>query len=198
MANIIIDPIEILITGKVRCDVRDQNGNTKMFQQFNNSISDDLKDSIASTMQGNASSVFITNSGSDWFTGQLYSVVTGQNGKDGIIITQTASELSWDLMLSENVQSPSISTATVTWQAEVTWTGTEGSGTATSGAIDKMQIGNSYAHASQNGWAAQQHRDHDHFDTVFASADSDESSDFTAFTLDDNDIARVSWAITIA
>ena len=31
MANIIIDPIEIMISGKVRVDVRDQNNNTKHY-----------------------------------------------------------------------------------------------------------------------------------------------------------------------
>ena len=61
-----------------------------------------------------------------------------------------------------------------------------------------MQIGNSYAYAQQQNMTASGIRTHDHFDTVFASADADASSDFTAFTLDDNDIARVSWAITIA
>ena len=210
MANIIIDPIEIMISGKVRVDVRDQNNNTKHFQRFNNIISDDLKNAIASAMQGNSAPAFITNAGSDWFSA-TYPNGTAQNGKDGILISQTAQEsagathgdesgdYNWDILLNENVQSPAISTATVTWQSEATWLGTKGSGTATSGAVDKMQIGNSYtAHINQTSLSTAEHRQFDHFVTVFASADADNSSDFTAFTLDDNDIARVSWAITIA
>ena len=68
MANIIIDPIEIMISGKVRVDVRDQNNNTKHFQRFSNIISDDLKNAIASAMQGNSAPAFITNAGSDWLS----------------------------------------------------------------------------------------------------------------------------------
>ena len=91
MANIILNPIEIMITGKVRCDVRDQNGNTKIFQTFKNAISIDLKTAIANAMQGNSAPVFITNAGSDWFDA-TYPNATSQNNNDGIIITQTGHE----------------------------------------------------------------------------------------------------------
>ena len=59
-----------------------------------------------------------------------------------------------------------------------------------------MEIGNYYRYADQSSMNATAHNLHDHFDTVFATATH--SGDFTQFVLDDNDIARVTWTITIS
>ena len=82
--------------------------------------------------------------------------------------------------------SANVSSNVATFVGEGTWTGLNGSGSASSGSFNKMYIGNSF-NLSNLGIPD--------FDTVFATAES--SGDFTAFTLDDNDVARVTWTITI-
>ena len=85
----------------------------------------------------------------------------------------------------------------MTWQAETTWTGTNGAGSASSGNFDKMQMGYDYKFVDQSSMNASAKGLHDHFEgTVFATANH--SGDFTQFVLDDNDIARVTWTITIS
>ena len=204
--NIIIDPIDIKINGDVELDVFDRNRNTKQHQEFTNTIHADLKGAIATTMQGNSGSVAITSANK--FT-VAYPHATSQASKSGILKTQSGKESAgttvgdetadrnWDFLLKDN-EGISTSGNAITWTAESTWLGTKGVGTATSGAFDVMKIGYNYNYHDQSGWVTNAFLTGLHFDTIFATANADTDSDFTAFSLDDNDIARVTWTITIS
>ena len=174
--NIIIDPIDIKINGDVELDVFDRNRNTKQHQEFTNTIHADLKGAIATTMQGNSGSVAITYANK--FT-VAYPHATSQASKSGILITQSGKESAGTTVGDETADrnwdfllkdNEGISTSgnAITWTAESTWLVTN---------------------AFLTGL---------HFDTIFATANADTDSDFTAFSLDDNDIARVTWTITIS
>ena len=204
--NIIIDPVQLTISGRVQLDILDQNRNTKQHQEFPNAIDIALKTEINDAMQGDAVTDFFIHTGSSWFT-QNYPIGDGQDNKDGIIITQKthinngrtyvdAGVESYDLLCSENKTTTYGSSNSVTWQAETTWIGSVMQGNATSGNFDKFQIGNSYEAGDQSGFNTNAHSLFSHFDTPFATAEH--SSDFTQFVLDDNDIARVTWTITIS
>ena len=56
--NIILDPVEIKISGNVELDIFDQNRNTKQHQEFTNAIHGDLKEKIQLAMQANANTTF--------------------------------------------------------------------------------------------------------------------------------------------
>ena len=210
MAHIIIPKCELKVSGDVVIDILDYNGNTKQHQEFTNNIHDDLLDDIATAMQsGSAVNSFI-NTGSDWFDSTYPSDEGASVNEDGILISQsglTADGITaagpgnenttkrWDLFLDENL-STTYSTNTCAWQAEGTWTGTRGSGTATSGSFDIANIGENYIDSEQYNLGAGGMRLLDRFGVMFASATSD-AGDFTAFSLDDNDVARFTWTITI-
>ena len=208
--NIIIDPVQLTMSGRVQLDILDQNRNTKQHQEFPNAIHIDLKTEIQDAMQGNANTDFFIHTGSGWFT-QNYPIGDGQDTKDGIIITQKTHATvtstvdgrsyvdggveNYDLLCSENKSTTYGSSNSVTWQAETTWVGEGTQGTKSTGNFDKFQIGNSYQAGDQSSMTPNAHALFDHFDIVFATAEH--SSDFTQFVLDDNDIARVTWTITI-
>jgi hypothetical protein len=205
--NIIIDPVEVKISGNVELDIFDQNRNTKQHQEFSNSIHDELLDAIASAMQANSNTAFYIHTGSGWFNANR-PVGDLQDDRHGIIITQKTntsagktyaggSDESYDLCLSDNKSTTYGNSNSVTWQAETTWTGPNGANSASSGNFDKMQMGYDYKFVDQSSMNSQAKLLHDHFEgTVFATANH--SSDFTQFVLDDNDIARVTWTITIS
>ena len=197
--NIVI-PVPIKISGKVQLWVMDHNRNTKDYQHFNNSIHNDLKAKIGGSMQGNSATDYIVSTSSGWFDSTYPDLSCG--GEDGIYITQTGRTASgstenaeggyslWDLFLDEN-KSQSVSNNVCSWTAEATWTGTNGSGTNSSGTFDRMQIGNGYIIMEETDSSFD-----DHFTTVYATAIGG-GTDFSNFSLDDNDIARVTWQITI-
>lgn len=190
--EIFVPKFNIDIKGKVHLAIRDGDGAIKQDEKFNNSIHDDLKNAILNHMgaSSGSSSHHITIS-SNWFS----STHSEQDSKDGIFIWQSNSsarvssyqatdEDSYDLKLDES-KSETGSNNSSSWTCEGTWNGIDGSGTGSSGTFDKMHIGKDFDISSAVP----------SFGTTFATAQS--SSDFTAFSLDDNDVCRVTWTITI-
>lgn len=193
--EIFVPKFNIDISGKIHLSIKDGDGAIKQDEKFNNSIHDDLKNAVLNHMGASSgnSSHHITVS-NNWFA----STHSEQNGKDGIFIWQSSSGsrvksyealvssgVGYDLKLDES-KSETGSTYSSSWTCEGTWTGQEGLGTGTSGSFDKMHIGKGFSLSSS---------DVPSFSTTFATAQA--SGDFTAFTLDDNDVARVTWTITI-
>lgn len=190
--EIIVPKFNIDISGKVRLQVFDQRGRTKNEQHFSNAIHDDLKNAFVNHIASSSgASAFHINTSSSWFTAE-HALGTGL---DGIFILAPSSgedpisyEASgfnyYDMKLPDNKSTSYGGSNSCTWQAEGTWTG---SGGGSSASVTSMQIGNSFS-ASSGG--------NQGFGTTFATATS--SGDFTAFTLDQNDIARVTWTITIS
>ena len=142
-----------------------------------------------------SASAFHINTSSNWFAGAM----SEQSGKDGIYIDQNGNSTEsqktydnsggysqWDMKLDSST-STSYSTNSCTWQAEGTFTGGDGNPSNASGSFNAMAIGKTFS-ASNSGNPS--------FATTFATASS--SGDFSAFTLDANDIARVTWTITIS
>jgi hypothetical protein len=212
MANIIIPKVELDISGNIILNIRDVNGNTKQHEEFKNTIWTHLKDNISLAMRSDSAVNHFINTSSGWFNSTYPKGV----GEDGIMITQTthtntdngvtwvdsetSSDPLWDLYLDENLSTTYDATNSpnqASWTAEGTWEGKEGSGTATSNSFDKMQIGKDWKVTTQEDINAGTHRLLEHFDYVFASATA-HGNDFTAFSLDDNDVARVTWTITIS
>lgn len=189
--EIIVPKFNIDISGKVRLQVFDQKGRTKNEQHFTNAIHDDLKNAFVNHMASSSgASAFHINTSSSWFTAE-HAIGTGLDGifilapssSEDPISYESGGNNYYDMKLPDNT-STSYSSNSCTWQAEGTWTG---SGGGTSASVTSMQIGNSFS-ASGGG--------NQTFATTFATATS--SGDFTAFTLDQNDIARVTWQITIS
>lgn len=195
------------MTGDVVIDILDFNGNTKQHQEFANNIHADLLDDVASALQSSSAVNSYINTSSGWFDSTYPAAGGGSANEDGICISQSGTEAAgvtvgdsggdhrWDLFLDENT-STTYSTNSCAWQAEGTWTGTKGVGTATSGSFDIANIGKDYIDQAQNGKTASEMRVMDRFSVMFAHANSN-GLDFTAFTLDDNDVARFTWTITI-
>ena len=194
--NIIIPKFNIDISGKVHLHILDQKGRTKQSEHFNNAIHDNLKDAFVNHIAGSSASSHHINTSSNWFA----STHSEQDGKDGIFIWQSDSNSrvksyeptsssgeGFDLKLDESTSTTYGGSNSCTWQAEGTWTGSEGLGTGTSGQFNKMQIGKDFDLSNS---------DVPSFGTTFATAES--SGDFSAFTLDDNDVCRVTWTITIS
>ena len=194
--NIITQRFIIPISGKITLDVIDPNGNTKQHESFKNAIHDNLRDAIlAHASASSGSSAYHITQASDWFASNH----SEQHGKDGILLDQatfgstvksytpTVSNVSEPYDFKLTGSSESVSNNTAQWIAEGTWLGENGSGSATSGSFSAMHIGNNFSLSAQGN---------PQFATEFASATSS-GNDFTAFTLDDNDVARVTWAITI-
>ena len=193
--EILIPKFNVSISGKVSLEILDSKKRTKQAQHFSNAIHDDLKNAFVNHLASSSgASAFHINTSSNWFA----SAQSYQASKDGIYIDQngnnTESQKSyednlgnsqWDLKLDSNL-STSYSTNSCTWQAEGTWTGGDGTPSNSSGSFNAMGIGKSFS-ASSGGDPT--------FSTMFATASA--SGDFTAFTLDANDIARVTWTITI-
>jgi len=190
--EIFVPKFNIDISGKIHLSIKDGDGAFKQNEKFNNSIHDDLKNVVLNHMgasSGNSSHQITISS--NWFS----STHSEQDSKDGIFIWQSNSssrvssyqaidEDSYDLKLDEN-KSETGSTYNSSWTCEGTWNGVNGSGTGSSGTFDKMHIGKNFD--ITNAVPS--------FGTTFATAQA--SGDFTAFTLDDNDVCRVTWTITI-
>jgi len=196
--NIIIPKFNIDISGKVHLQIRDGDGYIKQDEAYPNAIHDNLKDAILNHMGASSgTSSHHLHTSTNWF-GVTHSE---QDGKDGIFIWQSdgnsqvisyeppvSSGQGYDLKLDEGVPTTTYSGGTsVSWMGEGTWTGQQGGGTATSGSFDKMHIGKDFSLSSS---------DVPSFSTTFATAQS--TADFTAFQLDDNDVCRVTWTITIS
>ena len=190
--EIIVPKFNIDISGKVRLQVFDQKGRTKNEQHFSNAIHDDLKNAFVNHIASSSgASAFHINTSSSWFTAEH----AEGTGLDGIVIVAPSSSgdaVSYDdgvynyynMKLPDNKSTTYGGGNSCTWQAEGTWTGDGGD---SSDSVTSMLIGNSFS-ASNGG--------NETFSTTFATATS--SGDFTAFTLDQNDIARVTWTITIS
>jgi len=189
--QIIVPKFKVDITGKVHLVVLNQKGQTKIEQHFSNAIEDDLKNAIVTHMgSSSGASAYHINTSSNWFAGEHQL----QTGSDGIFIhapgASSESQVSYessgtnyfDMKLSEST-STSYSTNSCSWTAQGTYTG---SGNGTSGSMTSMGIGKGFAYSGSTPG----------FTTDFASATSG-ASDFTAFTLDQLDVARVTWTITI-
>ena len=194
--EIIIPKFNIDISGKVHLLIYDKKGRIKRSQHFNNAIHDNLKDAFVNHIAGSSASSHHINTSSIWL-GDTHSE---QDGKDGIFIWQSDSNSQvksyealvssgegFDLKLDESTSTTYGGSNSCIWQAEGTWTGQEGLGSTTSGSFNKMQIGKDFDLSNS---------DVPSFGTTFATAES--SGDFTAFTLDDNDVCRVTWTITIS
>lgn len=194
--EILIPKFNIDISGKIRLQVFDQKGRTKNEQHFNNAIHDDLKNAFVNHLASSSASSHHINTSSNWFAGTM----SHQSGKDGIYVDQsgnnTESQKSyddnsgnsqWDMKLSENLSTTYGGGNSCTWQGEGTWTGGDGDPSNASGSFNAMAIGKGFS-ASSGGDPS--------FSTTFATATA--SGDFSAFTLDANDIARVTWTITIS
>jgi hypothetical protein len=191
--NIFVPKFNIKIVGNVHLQIRDGDGAIKQDEKYRNAIHDDLINAIVTHMGASSgSTAYHITKDSGWFT-TAYGM---QTGKDGIIISQTSGDAvktyddgigndCYDLKLSE-ATSEGASTGVCSWTAEGTWTGASGSGTATSGTFDEMRIGNSFEFTG--GETSE-------FSTNFATAES--SGDFTGFTLDDNDVCRVTWTLSV-
>lgn len=193
--EIFVPKFNIDIKGIVHLSIKDGDGAIKQDEKFNNSIHDDLKNAILNHMgaSSGSSSHHITTA-SNWFS----STHSEQDGKDGIFIWQSnnASQVQtyvapvsngtgYDLKLDESTSMAGSGNA-YSWTCEGTWTGQSGTGTVSSASFDKMHIGKGFSLSAS---------DIPSFSTTFATAQS--SGDFTAFSLDDNDVARVTWTITI-
>lgn len=195
--EIIIPKFNVDISGEVHLLIYDKKGRTKQSEHFENAIHDNLKDAVINYMASSSgSSAYHINTGSNWFTTSH----AEDDGKDGIFIWQSdansqvksyealvSSGEGFDLKLEESKSTTYGGSTNVVYQAEGTWTGQSGLGTATSGSFDKMHIGKDFSLSNS---------DVPSFGTTFATAES--SGDFTAFTLDDNDVCRVTWTITIS
>ena len=190
--EIFVPKFNIDISGKIHLSIRDGGGDVKQDEKFNNAIHDDFKNAVLSHMGASSgnSNYHITTS-SNWFA----STHSEQDGKDGIFIWQSnnasrvssyqaTDEDSYDLKLDET-KSMAGSANSYSWTCEGTWNGINGSGTGSSASFDKMHIGKDFDITSAVP----------SFGTTFATAQA--SGDFTAFTLDDNDVCRVTWTITI-
>lgn len=190
--EILIPKFNIDISGRVRLQVLDQRGRTKNEQHFTNAIHDDLKNAFVNHIASSSgATAFHINTSSSWFSSE-HAIGTGL---DGIFIVAPSSSEDpisyesggnnyYDMKLPDNKSTTYGGGNSCTWQAEGTWTG---SGGGSSASVTSMQIGNSFS-ASGGG--------NQTFATTFATATS--SGDFSAFTLDQNDIARVTWTITIS
>lgn len=190
--EILIPKFNIDITGKVRLQVLDQRGRTKNEQHFTNAIHDDLKNAFVNHLASSSgATAFHINTSSSWFTAEH----AEGTGLDGIVIvapSNSGDAVSYDdgvhnyynMKLPDNKSTTYGGGNSCTWQAEGTWTGDGGDSSAS---VTSMLIGNSFS-ASNGG--------NETFATTFATATS--SGDFSAFTLDQNDIARVTWTITIS
>ena len=193
--EIIIPKFNVDISGKVHLLICDKKGRTKQSEHFENAIHDNLKDAVINYMASSSgSSAYHINTGSNWFTASH----SEEDGKDGIFIWQsdgnsqvssylhTVDVNGYDLKLEESKSTTYGGSTNVIYQAEGTWTGTNGSGSTTSGNFDKMHIGKDFDISGATP----------SFGTTFATAQS--TGDFTAFTLDDNDVCRVTWTISIS
>ena len=192
--EIIIPEFNIDISGKVHLLISDKKGRTKQEEHFNNAISDELKDAFVNNMASSSASSHHITTSSNWFS----STHSEEDGKDGIFIWQsnesarvssylhTVDVNGYDLKLDESTSTTYGGSTNCIWQAEGTWTGINGSGTGSSGSFDKMHIGKDFDISGATP----------SFGTTFATAES--SGDFTAFSLDDNDVCRVTWTITIS
>jgi hypothetical protein len=190
--NIFVPKFNIKIVGNVHLQIMDGDGAIKQDEKYQNAIHDELINAIVTHMGASSgSTAYHITTSSGWFT----TAYGEQDGKDGIIITQTSGDAvktwddgigndAYDLKLSE-ATSQGASSGLCSWTAEGTWTGASGSGTATSGTFNYMRIGNSFKFTGG---------DTSTFDTNFAVATT---SDFTAFTLDDNDVCRVTWTLSV-
>jgi len=195
--EIIIPKFNVDISGKVHLLIYDKNGLTKQSEHFENAIHDNLKDAVVTYIaSGSGSSGYHLNTGSNWFTASH----AEEDGKDGIFIWQSnnASQVKsyeapvssgegFDLKLEESKSTTYGGSTNVIYQAEGTWTGQQGGGTVSSSSFDKMHIGKDFSLSGS---------DIPSFSTTFATAEA--SGDFTAFSLDDNDVCRVTWTITIS
>ncbi len=190
--EILIPKFNIDISGKVRLQVFDQRGRTKNEQHFTNAIHDDLKNAFVNHLASSSgASAFHINTSSSWFTAE-HAIGTGLDGI--VIIAPSSSESTisyedsgsnyYDMKLPDNKSTTYGGGNSCTWQAEGTWNNSEA---GTSASVTSMLIGNSFS-ASGGG--------NQSFATTFATATS--SGDFSAFTLDPADIARVTWTITIS
>ena len=193
--EILVPKFKIDISGKVRLQIFDDRGRTKNEQHFSNAIHDDLKNAFVSHMASSSgASAFHINTSSNWFA----SAMTEQATKDGIFINSTSNSESTktydattgnpqhDMKLDSNLSTSYGGSNSCTWQAEGTWTGGDSTPSNASGSFTAMAIGKNFSISS----------DEPTFATTFATATS--SGDFTAFTLDANDVARVTWTITIS
>ena len=190
--EILIPKFNIELSGNVRLQVFDSRGRTKNDQHFTNAIHDNLKNAFVNHLSSSSgSTAFHINTSSSWFTAEH----AEGTGLDGIVIVAPSSSgdaVSYDdgvynyynMKLPDNKSTTYGGGNSCTWQAEGTWTGDGGD---SSDNVTSMLIGNSFS-ASNGG--------NETFGTTFATATS--SGDFTAFTLDQNDIARVTWTITIS
>jgi len=193
--EILVPKFKIDISGKVRLQIFDDRGRTKNEQHFTNAIHDDLKNAFVNHMASSSgASAFHINTSSNWFT----SAMTQQANKDGIFIDSASTSESTksyddnlgnpqhDMKLDSNLSTSYGGSNSCTWQAEGTWTGGDSDPNNASGSFTSMAIGKTFGISSNAPT----------FTTTFATATS--SGDFTAFTLDANDVARVTWTITIS
>jgi len=194
--EIIVPKFNIDISGRVHLLICDKKGRTKQSEHFNNAIHDNLKDAFVNHLASSSASSHHINTSSNWFA----STHSEENGKDGIFIWQSnnASQVKsyealvsdgdgFDLKLDESTSTTYGGSNSCSWQAEGTWTGAEGVGSTASQNFDKMHIGKGFSLSNSNVPS---------FSTTFATAEA--SGDFTAFSLDDNDVCRVTWTITIS
>lgn len=199
-----LDPVKV--TGNTKIEVFDVEDiaqlEPKHYENKRNTIDDWLLGKITDHMHSSSgSSNYQLTTSSNWFTqrypgGDTNDVDTDMAGKDGIfarVNDKTAivqdpeggGDYIYDFLLHESL-SNSVSNNTAQWIAQGSWTGgIESSASATT--VSHLYIGKYYT--PQGGTQG--------FSTTDGFRDDYADNNVTDFTLEVNDILKVTWSITI-
>ena len=192
----------VKVTGNTIVEVFDPSGCVKHFESKPNTISNELMKDIIDQMHSSSGSTsyHLTHS-SNWFTqklpgGDSSAITTDMDNKDGIFarvndITaqvqdpEGGTDNIYDFLLHESL-SGSVSYISAQWIAQGSWTGAS-SGAQNSTTVSHLYIGKKYG--AEGG--TQGNGQDAGFEDPFAD------NNVTDFTLELNDILKVTWSITI-